>query len=80
MWIFNSKQMKGDGVHFFIGQVKIAEIQMNKRALKWRYYLRLMRNDVSYDIPKPHHETFSSALTELHRLLNAVPPDDHTVP
>lgn len=80
MWVFNSKRIKGDGVHFFIGCVKIAEIQMDKRATKWHYYLRLMRNDVSYDIPKLRHETFASALTELHRLLNAVPPEEHTVP
>lgn len=74
MWVFNSVQRKHDGVHFYIGAVKIAEIQMSKNAKKWKYYLRLMFSSAAYDI-KDHYETFSDALKDLHRLLNSPGPE-----
>jgi len=78
-WVFNSKQLSKTEVGFYIGEVKIAEICMDKRALKWHYFLRLMWSDVAYRIPKERFESFSDALTDLHRRLNAVPPEDHKV-
>lgn len=78
-WIMNSKKVDNE-VHFFIGQVKIAEIVMDKRATKWHYYLRLMANYVAYDIPKDgRYETFSAALKDLHKRLQSPPPADHNV-
>ena len=78
-WVFNSKPLSKTEVGFYIGEVKIAEICMDKRATKWHFYLRLMWNHVTYNIPAQRYETFSDALTDLHRRLNAPPPEDHNV-
>lgn len=83
-WTFSSKRNKGGQhnppyVEFCIGAVKIAEIVMDKRAIRWHFYLRLMRNEVSYYIPKERYETFSTALTALHEMLNSPPPDGFEV-
>lgn len=64
--------------HVFIGAVKIAEVTFNARASKWTTNLRLMRNDVSYELKE--FESMSDALKELHRLLNSPPPEKGYVP
>lgn len=64
--------------HIFIGAIKIAEICFNNEASRWKCYLRLMRNDVSYEV-KDHFESMSEALKALHKLLNSPSPEGATV-
>lgn len=73
-WVMHSENHGKDGVYFYIGQVKIAEIVYLPNGKKWKYLLRLMHNFVAYDI-KNHYETFSDALKDLHRMLNSPPPE-----
>lgn len=64
--------------HIFIGAIKVAEICFSNQATRWKCYLRLMRNDASYEI-RDHFENMSDALKELHRLLNSPSPEGATV-
>lgn len=73
VWVMNNKNYGRGGVHFFIGSVKIAEVQMIKIGLGWKYFLRLMHSTTNPDVPD-HYDTFSAALTDLHRLLNKPGP------
>lgn len=83
-WVMSSKRFRGDTsgpphVDFCVGAVKIAEIVMDQKATRWRFYLRLMRNNVSYEIPEERFETFGEALHHLHVLLNSEPPEGFNV-
>lgn len=79
-WVMTSKRFSGGygdppRVDFCIGSVKIAEIVMDKRASKWKFYLRLMANPVTYDVPGEKFETFGEALSFLHTRLNSPAPE-----
>ncbi len=72
MWVFNSKRELGC-CNFFIGQVQIASVRFV--GPKGAKTCVLTTASTTSD-----HETFSSALTELHRLLNSAPDESHSVP
>lgn len=79
MWVMTSRRHRGTRespprVDFAIGGVKIAEIVMNQRATRWRFYLRLMLGAEAYDV-RDHYESFGAALSDLHRLLSGPAPE-----
>lgn len=67
----------GGAFHIHIGSVKIAEVVFRPAASRWRCYLRLMRNDVSYQVLD--FESMGQALQHLHALLRSPPPEGSTV-
>lgn len=79
MWVMSTlRTEKPREYHIYIGAVKVAEVCFSSQAKKWKCYLRLMHNYVSYDV-KEHYETMGDAMRDLHRLLNSPPPEGATV-
>lgn len=64
--------------HVYVGAVKIAEICFDRNATRWKCYLRLMYSYTAYDV-RPHYESMSDALKDLHRLLNSPSPEGANV-
>lgn len=76
MWIMSTLRVKG-GYHIFIGAIKIAEICFHPGIkTRWKCYLRLMRNDVSYETLD--FEEMSHALKHIHQLLRNPAPEGAT--
>lgn len=73
-WTMSTLKAERGEYHVYIGAVKVAEVCFSKGATRWKVFLRLMRNHVAYDV-REHYETMSDALRDLHRLLNAPPPE-----
>jgi len=76
-WVFNSQRVRGvAGVaphtNFYVGRVMIGRIVMHGQP--WHYKLEVPGCEPS------EYDSFSDALKELHRLLNALPDEGHTVP
>lgn len=67
-----------DGYHIYIGSVKVAEVHFHPGVrTRWKCYLRLMRNDVSYKVLD--FEGMGQALHHLHTLLQSPPPEGATI-
>lgn len=74
MWIMSLQwTAKPTECHVFIGQVKIAEICFRFPNPRWKVYMRLMRNDVSFRTKD--YESMAKALSDLHEMLNSPPPE-----
>lgn len=72
-WVFSEKRIRGGSngpprTIFYIGAVCIGEILMHSNSGKWLFDLRLIGKEETF-------QTYSAALTELHRLLNS-PPEE----
>ena len=81
-WVMTSKRYRGvvgspPRVEFMIGNVYIATVTMLQPGGRWAYDLEV-NSPYAHHAAIPtisHHESFSAALTELHKQLNAPPPE-----